>query len=195
MKLGSRCLALAVPLLVAAGSAAAHTGHATVGGFGAGFVHPLSGADHVVAMLAVGLWAAQLGGRALWLLPASFLVLMLVGGGLGVAGVALPAVELGIVGSLILLGVIIALNAQIDVPFGMMIVGLMALFHGFAHAAGIPDGAGLMLYGFGFALATAGLHAVGVGLGLMLQSRLAEAALRAAGGLVAAFGIAMFAVA
>lgn len=195
MKLGLTRLALVVPLLFAAGSAAAHTGQATTGGFGAGFVHPLFGIDHIVAMVAVGLWAAQLGGRALWLLPASFLVVMLFGGGLGVAGVALPAVELGIVGSVILLGVIIALNAQIDVPFGMMIVGLMALFHGFAHGAEIPTGAGTMLYCFGFTLATAGLHAAGVGLGLMLQSRLAEAALRAAGGLVAAFGIAMFAVA
>src|SRR5258708_21754085 len=126
--------ALAFVVAVAAGSdAAAHTFGAHGAGFAQGIAHPLGGIDHLLAMVAVGLWAAQLGGRALWAVPAAFVAMMAVGGVAGMLGAALPLVEFGISGSLVVLGVLVALAARLPVAVSAVLVGLLALFHGHAH--------------------------------------------------------------
>lgn len=144
----------------------AHTGHGATVGFVHGFVHPVTGLDHVLAMVAVGLFAANLGGRALWAVPLSFVSVMAFGGALGVAGVAVPFVEAGIAVSVIVLGLAVALRWQWPVAAAMALVGVFAIFHGHAHGAEMPADAAGLEYGIGFMLATALLHAAGIGLGL-----------------------------
>ncbi len=122
-------------------------------------------------MLAVGLWAACLGGRSLWLVPTAFVVVMLVGGGLGNTGVELPFVEQGILASVLILGVLIAAALKTPTVFGVLIVGVFALFHGHAHGTEIPVAAGAVTYSVGFALSTLMLHVAGLVLGLKLQGR------------------------
>jgi urease accessory protein len=163
--------ALALPvllcLLALADPAAAHP--AIGSGFAAGLAHPFSGLDHVLAMIAVGLWAAQLGGRAVWLVPTAFVAMMLVGGALGALGIAMPAVELGIIGSVLLLGLMVALSLRLPVALGMALVGVFALCHGHAHGSEMPLAATAGLFALGFAVATAVLHGIGIGLGLALR--------------------------
>src|SRR3546814_827787 len=125
-------------VLAAACPALAHTYGVYGGGFGAGFSHPLGGLDHVLAMVAVGVWAAQIGGRAMWLVPAAFVAAMIGGGLVGMAGVPLPMVELGIVASVVLLGALIALQSRLPLPLSMALVALFALFHGHAHGLEAP---------------------------------------------------------
>jgi len=175
-------LALADP--VAAHPLAAHL--AAGGGFAAGFAHPFSGLDHVLAMVAVGLWAVRLGGRAVWLVPTAFVAMMLVGGALGMLGVALPAVELGILGSVLLLGLMVALSLRLPVALGMALVGVFALYHGHAHGNEMPATEAAGLYGLGFAAATAALHLIGIGLGLALRT---GPAMRWSGAGIAAAGL------
>lgn len=153
-------------LAMSAVAAEAHTGVGSTMGFGHGFGHPFSGLDHVLAMVAVGLFAANLGGRAMWLVPVSFVAMMAVGGMLGIAGVALPFVEIGIALSVIVLGAAVALNWNLPVAAAMTLVGFFAVFHGHAHGAEMPGDASGLAYGAGFMLATAILNAVGIGLGL-----------------------------
>src|SRR3954452_24477249 len=146
----------------------AHVGHGSTVGFVQGFVHPMTGIDHVLAMVAVGLFAANLGGRALWAVPLSFVSVMAMGAALGVAGVGVPFVEVGIAASVIVLGLAITLRRQWPVAAAMALVGVFAIFHGHAHGTEMPvDAAGLQ-YGLGFMLATALLHAAGIGLGLSI---------------------------
>ncbi len=149
-------------------------------------MHPIGGLDHVLAMVAVGLLAARLGGRALWLVPLSFVTMMIAGGIAGVSGIGLPFVELGISGSILVLGFVIALGRQIPTPVAMAFAGFFAIFHGHAHGTEMPDDAA------GFALATAFLHAMGLAFGIGAD-RLAGAwsarASRIAGGAMAAAGI------
>ncbi len=140
----------------------AHTGLGTFSGFADGFGHPLSGVDHVLAMVAVGVWAFQSGGRGVWLIPASFLGMMVVGGILGFAGVKLPFVEQGIFISILALGVLIAAAVRFPLVVGMMVTGAFALFHGHSHGTEIPAVASGLYYGFGFVLATAALHLAGI---------------------------------
>jgi urease accessory protein len=154
--------------------AMAHTGHGEVAGFAHGFAHPLGGLDHILAMLMVGLLAAQLGGRALWLVPASFVAVMALGGGLGLAGLTVPFVELGIALSIVVLGAAVAFGLTAPVAAAMGLVGFFALFHGHAHGAEMPETVGGLAYGSGFIAATALLHAVGLAGGLLL-GRTAEA--------------------
>jgi urease accessory protein len=142
----------------------AHPGHDASVGFVHGFVHPVTGLDHVLAMVAVGLFAAQLGGRALWAVPLSFVSVMALGGVLGVAGIGLPFVEVGIAASVIVLGLAIALQWKAPVVAAMTLVGLFAVFHGLAHGAEMPVDASGLEYGLGFLLATAMLHVFGIGL-------------------------------
>jgi len=156
--------ALAAILLPTA--AWAHPGHGEAAGFVQGFVHPVTGIDHVLAMIAVGLFAANLGGRALWAVPLSFVSVMALGGALGAAGIAVPFVEAGIAVSVIVLGLAVALRWQAPVTAAMGVVGLFAIFHGHAHGAEMPVDAAGLEYGLGFMLATAALHAVGIGLGI-----------------------------
>lgn len=176
------------------GAAQAHTLGGSGAGFVAGFAHPLGGLDHVLAMVAVGLWAAQLGGRATWQVPLAFVATMAVGGMLGFSGVALPSVELGIAGSLLVLGAMVAAAVRLPVALGAGLVGFFALFHGHAHGAEMPAIASAGLYAFGFMLATALLHAAGLVAGLGLKHRAAEWVVRLGGAGVAAAGVVLLAV-
>jgi urease accessory protein len=148
--------------------AAAHPGHDGTPGFIHGFLHPLGGLDHILAMVAVGLFAARLGGRALWLVPASFVVTMAVAGIAGMAGLALPYVEAGIALSILVLGAAIALDTTMPVAAAMGLVAFFAVFHGHAHGTEMPETMSGLAYGAGFVAATAALHALGIGLGLVI---------------------------
>lgn len=190
MTLVGGALALAVLL---PGLAHAHPGHATSHGFGHGFVHPLFGWDHLLAMIAVGIWAGQRGGRAAWLLPAIFVATMSLGAALGFRGVALPGVEGGILLSVLVLGALIAAAASIPLALAAAVVAAFALVHGHAHGTEMPADLGGLAYGAGFVSATALLHAVGVALPLAVRRldagrvplvRLAGAAIGLAGALL-----------
>jgi urease accessory protein len=148
--------------------ASAHPGHEGTPGFIHGFLHPLGGLDHILAMVAVGLFAARLGGRALWLVPASFVVTMAAAGVAGMAGFALPYVEAGIALSILVLGAAIALEMTMPVAAAMGLVAFFAVFHGHAHGAEMPETMSGLAYGAGFVAATAALHALGIGLGLFI---------------------------
>lgn len=171
-------------LLVCPALAHAHTGVGPAHGFSAGLTHPVFGLDHLLAMIAVGLWAAQLGGRALWAVPASFVGVMALGGLAGAGGWSPPMVETGILVSVLLLGLLIAFVVRLPVWAGALIVGAFALFHGQAHGAEMPAGASPWLYAGGFVLATAALHAAGIALGIALKNFSFAPALRVAGALV-----------
>jgi urease accessory protein len=177
-----RCIALTT--IAFCGMANAHPGHG--GGLTAGLAHPLFGLDHLLAMVAVGVWAFQLGGRARWLVPASFVGLMALAGGFGMADLALPMVEIGIAASLLVLGLLIAFSIRVTPALGAGIVALFAIFHGHAHGAEMPLLGSAWLYGIGFVLSTAALHGLGLALGRGLQARTLW--LRAAGAMVAASG-------
>lgn len=149
----------------------AHTGFGHVDGFAHGFTHPLGGLDHVLAMVMVGLFASQLSGLARWLVPASFVSVMMLGGALGLVGVGVPFVELGIGLSIVVLGGVVAFNLRAGAAAAMALVGFFAVFHGYAHGAEMPERAGRLAYGAGFVLATATLHAAGLGFGLLLDGK------------------------
>lgn len=151
-----------VPLCLFAGAASAHTGQHVVAGFGSGFGHPFNGLDHLLAMLAVGLWAAQQGGRALWAVPAAFVAAMGLGGALAWAGLPLPQVETGIATSVLVLGLLVATRRRWGTVIGMVIAAGFALFHGYAHGLEMPQTASPVLYALGFVLATIFLHGVGI---------------------------------
>lgn len=170
-------------------TALAHTGVGHTTGFAAGFAHPLGGADHMLAMVAVGLWAAQMGGRATWAVPGAFVSMMLVGGALGVAGVQIPFIEQGILLSLLVLGLLIAGAVRLPLAISGMLVGLFAIYHGHAHGAEMPMAIGALSYSAGFAFATALLHAAGIASGFGLQKLRFEKLTRYAGGLIALGGI------
>jgi len=159
----------AVFLLLSSAGAHAHVIPGDVRGFGSGFMHPLLGLDHILAMTAVGLWAAQLGGRARWLVPASFLSVMAVGGALAMAGLRVPFTEEGILLSILVLGILIAVAVRFPLAVSMAIVGLLAFFHGHSHGTEMPANAVGYAYGAGFMLATAGLHACGIGLAYLAR--------------------------
>jgi urease accessory protein len=182
---------IAVPTI-----ASAHPGHEGAPGFIHGFLHPLGGLDHILAMVAVGLFAARLGGRALWLVPASFVVTMAVAGVAGMTGFALPYVEAGIALSILVLGAAIALEMTMPVAAAMGLVAFFAVFHGHAHGAEMPETMSGLAYGGGFIAATAALHALGLGLGLAI-GRTGEASsrriLQVGGGAAALAGAALLA--
>jgi urease accessory protein len=161
----ARNIAVATPALLvalaAASAAQAHTGTDPVHDLSHGFLHPLTGIDHLLAMIAVGVFAAVKGGRSLWLVPASFIAMMALGGVAALAGLGLPLIELGIVGSLVVFGVAIFFADRIPYGLGMALAGMMAVFHGHAHGAEIGSAAALP-YVIGFLAATSLLHAVGV---------------------------------
>src|SRR5215471_6704113 len=148
--------------------ASAHPGHDGTPGFIHGFLHPLGGIDHIIAMVAVGLLAARLGGRALWLVPASFVAAMTAAGLAASAGVALPYVEAGIAVSVVVLGAIAVFGVAMPVAVAMGLVGFFAVFHGYAHGAEMPETVSGLAYGAGFVAATLMLHGMGIGLGLMV---------------------------
>lgn len=160
--------AVAAALALLPTAALAHTGVGDTAGFSHGFLHPLTGIDHILAMLMVGVFAWQLGGRALWLVPITFVLVMAIGGALGVAGIDVPFVETGIALSVIVLGAVVAFRIKAPVAIAMALVGLFAIFHGHAHGAEMPENAAGMAYGLGFMLATALLHLGGIGLGFLI---------------------------
>ena len=174
-------------LTLMAAPAMAHLDPVAHGSVAAGFTHPVFGADHVLAMVAVGLWAAMLGGRAVWAVPAAFVAAMALGFGLSLLGLPLPMVEPLILASVIVMGVLVALAIRIPMAAGMAVVAVLAVFHGHAHGTEM-GGAGAMAYLAGFASATALLHTAGLVLGLGLACLSQVIALRGLGGLVAALG-------
>lgn len=177
-------------------AALAHTGVGATSGFMHGFMHPLGGLDHLLAMVLVGMFAYQLGGRAMWLVPATFIAVMAVGGFLGIAGIPVPFVEIGIALSVVVLGAIVAFGVKAPVAVAMGVVGLFAVFHGHAHGTEMPLDSSGAVYGAGFMLATALLHAAGVGIGFLIgmTSRTYGASVyRLAGGLASVAGVALLA--
>jgi urease accessory protein len=177
MKRLSRLAPLA--LLLVSASAFAHPGHA--GGLTAGLLHPFSGLDHLLAMVAVGLWAAQQKQPgAIWKIPLAFVATMLVGGVLGHAGLALPHIEAGIAASVLVLGLLVAFTLRLPTAAAMALVSAFALFHGYAHGAEMPMSASLGAFAIGFALSTATLHGIGMTIGYVMRNR-AEILLRLGG--------------
>jgi urease accessory protein len=173
---------------LAAGVAEAHTFGAPGAGFARGFAHPLGGFDHLLAMLAVGLWASQLGGRALWAVPAAFVAMMVGGAVAGWAGVPVPGVEPAIALSLLVLGLVVTTATRLPVALGAALVGVFALFHGHAHGAELPQAASALAYGGGFVAATALLHGLGLAVGLVARERFTWA-MRLGGAGIAAAGV------
>jgi urease accessory protein len=174
--------------------ALAHVGVDKTSGVAHGFMHPVSGFDHILAMVAVGLFAAHLGGRALWLVPLSFVAMMAFGGVLGMAGIGLAYVEIAIGLSVVVLGIIVATRVNPPVAIAMALVGFFAIFHGHAHSAEMPETASGLAYGVGFILATALLHAVGIGVGILIGragQRYSRTISQIAGGAMALAGIAI----
>lgn len=168
----------------------AHPGHGSgSGALLAGFTHPLLGLDHVLAMVAVGLWAALLGGRAVWMVPAAFVACMLGGFVLAVTGLSLPAVEPGIAASVIILGVLLAAAVRLPLAPSTALVGLFAVFHGHAHGAELTSAAAA--FGLGFVAATALLHGVGIALGRLLAGRQRLLLVRGLGGAAVGIGFAL----
>jgi urease accessory protein len=185
-----------VALLIGAAAAQAHTGIGDTQGLAHGFAHPLGSIDHVLVMVAVGLFAAHLGGRALWLVPLSFVATMALGGALGAAGAGLPLAEIGIALSVVILGIAVAARLHLPTVAAMGLVGCFALFHGQAHGAELPEAASGLAYGAGFLLASGCLHALGIGLGLAIGKAgdaFGDRVLRAAGSAMAVLGVAILA--
>ncbi|MBS0243876.1 MAG: HupE/UreJ family protein [Proteobacteria bacterium] len=170
--------------------AVAHVDHGVIaGGFAAGFAHPLGGLDHVVAMVAVGLWGAFLGAPALWLLPVVFPVVMAFGGALGASGVPLPAVETGIAISALVLGAMVAFAAKPPIWMAAIIVGAFAIFHGHAHGTELPGNASALAYSAGFVVATGLLHLAGIALSLLKRWPAGEWIVRAGGAGICLAGV------
>ena len=182
----------AVALALIAAPAHAHLiGDTALAGAHAGVLHPWGGLDHVIAMVAVGIWAWHMGGRAVWLVPGTFVAFMGVGAFAGFAGVSVPAVDAGVALSLVVLGALVAFRARPRLALGMAVVGAFALYHGFAHAAAAPVAMALVPYALGFTAATVLLHAIGIGLGALVtrcRGDVATRLTRVGGGAVAAAG-------
>ncbi|HEY4143390.1 MAG TPA: HupE/UreJ family protein [Pseudolabrys sp.] len=183
-----RLLSVAALLALGAGPAFAHPGHIETSSFAAGVAHPFSGIDHIAVMVAVGLWAALKGSRALWVWPAAFVGVMLIGGALGMAQVALPFVEPGILASVVILGLFVTLAVDLPVVTGAVIVGVFALFHGHAHGSEVAENISGVEYMAGFALATATLHLIGIAFAQLMAKAQLRLIIRAAGALCVAVG-------
>ncbi len=194
MKNHARSLRRALWLVVVAlslagpGSASAHILHGEAVGFGRGFAHPVSGWDHVIAMIAVGIWGAQLGRPAIWLLPVTFPVVMAFGGFLGLVGFHLPGIEIGIAASAILLGTMVLGAFRPPLAVAAIMVGFFGLCHGYAHGAELPAGENALLYSMGFVIATGLLHGLGVSMGLIHEWPAGRMVLRGVGAAIALGG-------
>lgn len=183
---------IAALMLLASTPAFAHLNPVEHGSLSAGLSHPFSGVDHILAMIGVGLWAALLGGRAVWAVPAAFLIAMMAGFAAALAGVPLPFVEPTIAASVVVLGLLALVALQVPTYVGMAVVGFFALFHGYAHGGELGE-AGTLPFMAGFALATAILHAIGVTIGLGAARFGGVFVTRLAGGLTALGGLWLFA--
>jgi urease accessory protein len=175
--------------LLACGAAGAHQESGQAAGLLSGLAHPVSGLDHVLAMVAVGLWGAVLGAPAVWVLPVAFPLAMAFGGLLGLLGVPVPGIEVGIALSAVVLGAMVLLERRPPLWLAALIVGAFAIFHGHAHGRELPEGAHALLYSVGFVVATGLLHAVGILIGAAHRWSGGRVAVRAAGGGVALAGL------
>ncbi|CAA9419808.1 MAG: Nickel-binding accessory protein UreJ-HupE [uncultured Ramlibacter sp.] len=180
---------LALSLLLAAGLAHAHTDPVMAGGFATGFLHPLAGVDHLLAMVAVGIWGAALGLPLIWVLPVAFPLLMVAGGVLGIAGIPIPFVETGIAASVLVLGLCIVAAWRAPVAVAVAIVAAFGLLHGHAHGTELPSAASPAAYSAGFVIATGLLHLAGIGIGKLRGLPRGEIILRGSGALIAAAGV------
>ena len=179
----------AAVLTVMPGSAFAHIIQGEAGGFGPGFEHPLTGPDHFLAMFAVGIWGAQMGGRAVWALPVTFPLIMAMGGLAGMLGLPLAHVELGIALSILALGSAIAFGWHPAEAIALILIGVFAICHGYAHGVELPNAADPADYAAGFVIATGLIHLLGVGVGLALNKPLEGRLSRALGAVIAAGGV------
>lgn len=186
---GAVTLVLALLLFAAAAGAHLEPGADEHGGFFTGLMHPICGLDHVLAMVAVGLWGAQLGAPAIWLLPVTFPLVMALGGLLGLLGIPLPGVEIGIAASAILLGAAVMTEKRLPLVAAALLVGAFAIFHGHAHGTELPPGQSGLLYSLGFVVATGCLHAIGIAIGAIHRWPTGRVLLRVAGGGVGLAGL------
>ena len=183
-----RGLALALAFLALSQPSWAHEGVGVPGGLLSGFLHPLTGLDHLVAMVAVGIWGAQLGSPAIWVLPITFPLVMAMGGVLGIAGVPLPMPELVIALSGVVLGALVATRVMVPFIMAAMLVGVFAIFHGHAHGAELPTAANALAYGISFVVATGLLHLCGISLGALIRWPAGERVVRGLGAAIATLG-------
>jgi urease accessory protein len=191
MTMLQRTSRLAFPLLAIlaiAHPAFAHEQTGVPGGLASGFLHPLTGVDHLIAMVAVGIWGAQLGAPAIWVLPITFPLVMAMGGVLGILGVPLPLPETMIALSAIVLGLAVALHLRLPFAAAAVVVGVFAIFHGHAHGAELPRSANPLAYGIGFVVATGLLHLTGIGIGTLLRFPVGKPLIRGLGAAIAALG-------
>ena len=175
-------------LMMFASVASAHEGAGIADGFSSGFMHPVLGLDHVIAMVAVGLWGAFLGNPAIWVLPVVFPLVMAFGGALGVIGVPVPAVETGIAVSAIVLGAMVAFAVRPPIWIAAVIVGAFAIFHGHAHGTELPSAANPLAYSLGFVIATGLLHISGIAFGLIVHWPFGKIVVRTGGSIIALAG-------
>ena len=180
--LSTFCLALSTSSLYA------HDG-GSVAGLWSGLLHPVTGLDHVLAMIAVGLWGAQMGNPAIWILPVVFPMVMAMGGMLALIGVPIPGAEIGVALSAVFLGLMVAGEVKPALAVAGVLVGFFAIFHGYAHGTELPEGQNGILYSVGFVASTGLLHATGIVIGLIHRWNWGRVMLRMAGGTVAASGV------
>jgi len=182
-------IAASLLVLLQAQTAFAHAQQGAAAGHLTGLAHPVSGLDHVLAMVAVGLWGAQLGAPAIWVLPVAFPMMMAMGGMLGLMGLPLPGIEYGIAASAILLGAAVTFAARPTLGVAAALIAFFAIFHGHAHGTELPPGQSALGYSMGFVMATGGLHAAGIGIGTVHRWGWGQKLLRVAGAAVAAGGV------
>ncbi|MCM2291334.1 HupE/UreJ family protein [Allorhizobium sp. BGMRC 0089] len=188
-KAALKLASLAGMMALVPGLAEAHIIQGGSGGFLQGFEHPLSGADHLLAMFSVGLWGAQMGGRNVWTLPIAFPLIMVLGGIMGIAGVPLPAIETGIALSILVLGTAIAFVWRPPEWLALTVIGIFAICHGYAHGAELPQAADPADFAIGFVLATGLIHLAGIAVGLWITKALGSRMVRIPGGLIALGGL------
>jgi urease accessory protein len=185
----ARGMAALLLVLLWAETALAHVQRGEAAGFLSGLRHPISGLDHVLAMVAVGLWGAQLGAPAIWLLPVAFPLVMAMGAMFGLMGMPLPGIEYGIAASAILLGAAVMFEVRPPLALAAIMVGFFAVFHGHAHGTELPPGQSALLYSMGFVMATGCLHAAGIGIGTVYRWPWGQTVLRVAGTVIAMGGV------
>jgi urease accessory protein len=183
---------VAVVLALIALPVSAHTGEGQLGGFISGFLHPVLGWDHLVAMVAVGLWGAFLGAPAIYILPVVFPLVMTLGGAAGIVGASLPGVEIGIAVSSIVIGALVAFAVRAPLWIVAVIVGVFAIFHGHAHGTELPQAANATTFAIGFVLATGLLHLLGIAIGLLVAIPKGAVLVRVLGAAIAIIGIKFF---
>ncbi|MBS0251462.1 MAG: HupE/UreJ family protein [Proteobacteria bacterium] len=182
-------LSASLALLVFPGTADAHIIRGGAVGFQSGFTHPLTGADHFLAMFAVGLWGAQMGGRSVWTLPVTFPLIMVLGGIMGILGVPLFGIETGIALSILALGIAIALAWKPPEWVALLLIAVFAICHGYAHGSELPKAADPADFAIGFVIATGLIHLFGIGVGLALHKPYRGLVARALGALIAVGGV------